>query len=207
MSIGYLKGRVIAEDDGKIIILTEYGVGYEVRYHRLIENADTFEAFIYHHIIENDQTLWGFKTLAEKKLFELLITVNKVGPSKAHPLITQLGIEDIINAISFDQQKTLCSVKGIGKKMAEQIVISLRDKIDHFHLKTSSSQKVSNDEFQLEHENASPPQVDRKIISETIEALESLGYKGQDVSIAVQKKFQSGMNKSEEILKAILKEI
>src|SRR5690554_6556248 len=128
--IGYLKGEVVTNDDKKTIVLTGSGVGYEVNYGRFATPGDKVELYIHHHVSENDESLWGFDTLSEKKMFELLKSVNKVGSSKAYPLVSQIGVPGLVTAITLGQAEVLTQAPGIGKKMSEQIILSLQDKLE-----------------------------------------------------------------------------
>ena len=81
--IGYIQGKVLDADGKKAIVLTNSGIGYEINFGYFLDIDSTTACFIHHHISENDESLWGFQKLEDKKMFELLKTVNKVGSSKA----------------------------------------------------------------------------------------------------------------------------
>jgi Holliday junction DNA helicase RuvA len=201
--IGFLKGKVIYHDPKKIILLTADGVGREINFSYSSIINEEVEVYIHHHITESDQSLWGFKTLDEKKLFETLKSVNKVGSSKAYPIVTQVGIDNTIAAIKFDQPDVLSKAQGIGKKMAEQIILSLKDKIDKVefsgvgqlsHLSEPGSPKISS--------NAS-----NTVISEALQALETLGYTDKSVLKIVRENYTESMSSSEDLLKSVLKQL
>lgn len=205
--IGFIQGDVLDTDGKKALILASTGIGYEINYGYYLQQKSHVRLFIHHHISENDQSLWGFNSLADKKMFELLKTVNKVGSSKAYPLISVVGREAIIQAIMFDRPAVLSQAPGIGKKMAEQIILSLKDKIDNY-----SSQHVSGEaETQKEGSNteAKLPELDfdREIFNDAIMALDSLGYKDITVTKLVQKQLLKGSISSEEVIKNVLREL
>ena len=206
--IGFLQGKVLDTDGKKLILLTDNGVGYEVNYTHFVKAETVMGVFIHHQISENDQSLWGFNSLKDKRMFELLKTVNKVGSSKAYPLISVVGTKAVIEAIMFDQPNVLSAAPGIGKKMAEQIILSLKDKIDKFY----SAATVAKVDGELSIETAELQQTElladnENIYNDVILALDSLGYKDNSISSMVKKHISSGISNSEEIIKTILKEL
>lgn len=200
--IGYLKGSAVYSDEKKAIILTASGVGYEVNYGKFPSLGSDIELFIHHHVSENDESLWGFDSLEEKKMFELLKSVNKVGSSKAYPLV-QLGVKNLISAITFEQTDVLTQAPGIGKKMAEQIVLSLKDKIDKFQV--FKAQDLARPEGVSKV--SSEPAIDSGLFQEALQALESLGYKDKNVVGLLNKKMGPEITTSEELIKLVLREL
>jgi Holliday junction DNA helicase RuvA len=206
--IGYIQGKVLDTDGKKAIVLTESGIGYEINYGYFANKDTEIGLFIHHHITDNDASLWGFKNLGDKKMFEFLKTVNKVGSSKAYPLITNIGIPGIIEAIIFDRPNVLSQAPGIGKKMAEQIILSLRDKVEKFqatHLSAEEDLSLGIDQIKTTDEEK--PAFDVDILNDVLLALDSLGYKDKDMSGLVKKQFEDGLNSSEDIIKQVLKEL
>ena len=127
--IGYISGTVVYSDTQKSIVLTAQGVGYEIHTSTpKVPNRDV-ALFITQIIREQSQDLYGFDSSEEKKFFEMLIDVNGIGPKSAFSLISHLGVEQILSAITFENVDVIKSAPGIGKKSAEQIVLSLKDKI------------------------------------------------------------------------------
>ena len=95
-------------------------------------------------IKETSNEIYGFKSIEEKKIFELLISVKGVGPKSAFSMVTTIGTEDIVQAILMDNKKLLCAAPGIGKKAASQIVLDLSDKISKFsNLIMNKSDKIN----------------------------------------------------------------
>jgi len=130
--IAHVSG-VVAEKFGNSIIVDVHDIGYEVQvakgdYDRsLLGEAVTF--YTYHHIREQAQELFGFSSLAAKKLFELLITVQGVGP-KAALSILSLGESEVVrNAIAAGDSGFIAKASGVGKKIAERVVVDLSDKV------------------------------------------------------------------------------
>ena len=206
--IGYIQGKVLDTDGKKAIVLTESGIGYEINYGYFLDKQSTVGLFIHHHITDSDASLWGFNNLEDKKMFEFLKTVNKVGSSKAYPLITSIGIKGIIEAIMFDHPKVLSQAPGIGKKMAEQIILSLKDKVQKFqatHLSADSDIKVEIS--QVEGQTEAESKLSQPIINEVLMALDTLGYKDTEVMAIIRKQIDAGTDTSAEIIKGVLREL
>lgn len=200
--IGYIHGKVLDTNGKKALILTDSGIGYEINYGYFLEPQITVELFIHHHISENDQSLWGFNTLIDKKMFELLKTVNKVGSSKAYPLISTVGTESVIQAIMLDRPNILSQAPGIGKKMAEQIILSLKDKVESFQTGNNLSKNSQVSSTQMEMN-----EVDKNLFNDALLALESLGYDDSKITKLVQKQVMQGVSTSEAVIKNVLREL
>jgi Holliday junction DNA helicase RuvA len=201
--IGYLKGVVQDFDGKKAIVIVNDTIGYELNYSKHLQVGSEVELYVHHHISDNDQSLWGFEKVIDKKMFELLKTVNKVGSSKAFPLVMNIGVEGIIDAIRFEKTNVLTEAPGIGKKMAEQIILSLKDKVQKF-------QEAQNLSFNLSGTteiSASSVNVEYESMNDVLLALDSLGYKDKQVGTLVRKQFESGLSSTEDIIKNVLREL
>lgn len=129
--IGYLQGKIIDLSMQEAIVLTQSGVGYtvlinEVIYSQIALHENT-EFFIYHHKTENSESLFGFLTSQDKWVFSELIKISWVG-GKVAMLILSLWVDKLIWAIQMADNKTIEGIKWIGKKMAEKIILELKDK-------------------------------------------------------------------------------
>lgn len=130
--IAHVSG-VVAEKFGSSVIVDVHDVGYEVQV-----PAGDFEGallgepvkfYTYHHIREQSQDLYGFSSLAAKKLFELLITVQGVGPKAALSILSLADSENVRNAIANGDSAFVGKASGVGKKIAERVVVDLSDKV------------------------------------------------------------------------------
>ena len=202
--IGYISGTVVFSDTNKSIILTANGIGYEVNTATpMVPNRDV-ALFISHIIRENAQDLYGFETADDKSFFEMLIDVNGIGPKSAFSLISHLGVNQIVSAITLDNSDILKSAPGVGKKSAEQIILSLKDKISKMDLGYSAKVKPIKPGAKSNSVNT----VDAHLVKETLAACQGLGFKDQDVLPMIQRHLQSGQaHKPEELVKLILKEL
>ncbi len=155
------------------VIVDVGGVGYEIKvplndYERATLDQP-IKYYTYHHVREQSQELFGFSSLAGKKLFELLITVQGVGPKAALAILSLGDTETVRNAIANADSKYITQASGIGKKTAERVVVDLSDKVGLPAVvgTTEASQAELN------------------INDEALDALVALGYTLNDASLAL----------------------
>ena len=130
--IAHLNGTV-AEKFNNSIILDVHGVGYELTvtssdFDKLDLN-DEIKFYTYHQIRETSEDLYGFSALIAKKLFELLISVQGIGPKAAMAILSLAGPEEVRNAIANADANFVSKAPGVGKKSAERVIVDLRDKV------------------------------------------------------------------------------
>ncbi|MGE5677488.1 MAG: Holliday junction branch migration protein RuvA [Pseudomonadota bacterium] len=169
----YLNGKVdYISDDYIVVDIT--GVGYRVfTSHNTIKNVKIGEAAkIFTHLIvkEDDLVLYGFSTREELSMFKLLLSVSGVGPKAGASLLNQYKASELAAAIIGRDASKLTKAQGIGKKIAERIILELKDKID------TESAIGGADIFEGSDE-----------ISQVIEALVTLGYNYSVASSAVMR--------------------
>ena len=131
--ITFLEG-ILVEKTPTRVVLNVGGVGYEVfvplsSFDRLGALQETCRLLTYDYIREDQHSLFGFVSAAERKLFVLLMSVSGIGPKLALSALSSLTVRDITGAIAGGDLALLGSVSGIGKKTAERMVVELRDKI------------------------------------------------------------------------------
>lgn len=130
--IAYIRGEVIEKTIGSVVVDVT-GVGYEI----FTTSKDSEAAIIgeerkfytYHSVKENSEELYGFSSLAGKRLFELLITVQGIGPKAALSILSLDSVEAVRNAIATANAAFIAKASGVGKKSAERITVDLRDKV------------------------------------------------------------------------------
>jgi Holliday junction DNA helicase RuvA len=171
------------------------GVGYDLQIslntYSAIANKESGRLFTYLHITENAHTLYGFSDIGEKELFLQLIAVSGVGASTARMMLSGLKPEEIIRSIVNNNTKQLESIKGIGKKTAERIVLELKDKLGR--LQTNAPQSA----YSLNTTE-----------SDALNALIALGIQKNIAETAIKKVLSSGNNSSvENIIKLALKNL
>lgn len=130
--IAHLRGTVSEKFEGTVII-DVHGVGYEVAVAAhdfdALQLDDTAKIYTYHHVREQAEELFGFSSLMAKKLFELLISVQSVGPKAALAVLSLGSAEAVRNAIATSDIAYVQQASGVGKKTAERVVVDLRDKV------------------------------------------------------------------------------
>lgn len=130
--IAHVKG-IVTEKMLTSVIVDVHGIGYEVNvaagdYEHAALN-DEIKFYTYHHIREQSQELFGFSSLAAKKLFELLITVQGVGPKAAMAILSLSDSEIVRNAIANSDSVFVAKASGVGKRIAERVIVDLADKV------------------------------------------------------------------------------
>lgn len=130
--IAHIKGQ-IAEKFNNSVIVDVHGVGYEITLTALdydnVKLGDEIKFYTYHSIRENAEELYGFSSLAAKKLFELLISVQGIGPKAAIAILSLAAPEEVRNAIANADAAFVSKASGVGKKSAERVIVDLRDKV------------------------------------------------------------------------------
>ena len=132
--IAYIRGT-LAEKDPTRVVIEAAGVGYELTiplstFDRLPKTGAEVKLLAFHCVREDDETLFGFATEAEKAMFVKLTSVSGVGPKIAIAILSGSSIGELSLAIASGNAKRISSIKGVGKKTAEKICIELKDKVN-----------------------------------------------------------------------------
>ena len=132
--IAHLRGRLFSKQPGQAIVEAG-GVGYDVvisipTYTALPAEGAEVSLHIHTQVREDLLALFGFLDLREKRLFERLITVSGVGPKLAVTILSGLNPEMTVTAIRGQDHATLTRIPGVGKKLAERLVVELKDKLE-----------------------------------------------------------------------------
>ena len=156
---------IVVEYDKNCIILENNKIGYLIN----VANPYSFKlneekkVYLYNHIKEDENSLYGFKSMEEKDLFLKLINVKGIGPKMAMPIFAGGNIKGVYDAINSDNVTYLTRFPKIGDKVAKQIILDLKGKLT-----------TQTDLFQYDSK-------------ELIEVLESLGYKSGDIKKVISK--------------------
>lgn len=194
--IAFVKGHFAIKTPARVVVDVN-GVGYELNIslntYSAISQKDSGQLFTYLHITENAHSLFGFADLAEKELFLQLISVSGVGASTARMMLSGMKPEEITRAIVQGNTKQLESIKGIGRKSAERLIVELRDKLG----------KQSLEETLLPGFTAS------QIDADAVNALISLGIGRAMAETAVKKVMKAAPENDslEDIIKQALKNL
>jgi Holliday junction DNA helicase RuvA len=219
--IGFLSGEVLFSDGNESIIQTTNGVGYQVFYNKVLVEGTLAAVFIAHIIKEDSETLFGFSSLRAKKLFELLLTVKGIGPKSAYNLISNIGVNEIINAVNLEAKGTLTKVPGLGAKGAAQIVLDLSGKIDRVKMYSESSKVVKGglapvaktsliieETHYIEEEVNASAINHHEILNDTLMACKELGFREDKIIPIAQKILGANLiTKPEQLIHLVLKEL
>ncbi len=130
--IDYIKGR-IAELNPSEMTLETCGIGYKIlislQTFSSLEGRDEATVYIHHYLREDEELFYGFSTKDERELFRLLIGVSGIGAATARMMLSSLSSEEIRNAIIAEDIARIKSIKGIGIKSAQRLILELKDKI------------------------------------------------------------------------------
>ena len=186
--IAYLSGKIL-EKEANLIIVDVGGVGYEViiplsTFYDLGETGEEVSLRIYTHVREDALQLFGFKTVRERELFLLLISVSGIGPKSAVTALSGMSADEIIGAIRQNNLARLNSIPGVGRKTAERLVIELRDKI-------AKLSAVSAEEMKAEGITSTQASGD-DVYDDAISALVNLGYQRNAAEKALKQAMQEG---------------
>jgi Holliday junction DNA helicase RuvA len=129
--IAYLSGDVLLVEEQRLVLQTSGGVGYLVQVPRVLGNAysvgDALNLHIHTSVREDEISLYGFETTAERQLFERLLKASGIGPKLALTTVSVLEPRNLVQAILREDVNTLSQVPGIGKKTAARLCLELKD--------------------------------------------------------------------------------
>jgi holliday junction DNA helicase RuvA len=168
--ISHIFGKAV-EKFGSSVIVDVHGIGYEVQVpigdYDSVQLDEEVKFHTYHYIREQSQELFGFSSLLSKKLFELLITVQGVGPKAALSIMSLGDSESVRSGIAAGDSSFLAKASGVGKKTAERVVVDLSDKVGY----AANTKPGIRADF---------------VNDEALEALIALGYNLNDAAKALE---------------------
>lgn len=174
--IATLSGSV-SEKLADVVVLDVQGVGYGLYVtaedHGKLTTGEQTKVYIYEHIREQSHDLFGFLSKDTQSLFEQLLEVNGVGPKMALNMLSIGSATDVRQAIASGDVKFIQQANGVGKRVAERVVVDLKDKVGLVGVDLESTGLLKSDEKLMK--------------DEAVEALVSLGYTTADAATALQK--------------------
>jgi Holliday junction DNA helicase RuvA len=189
--IATLTGKV-AEKIGDIVVIDVAGVGYGVLVTTedfgLLTTGNTVKVYVYEHIRENSHDLFGFVNLDTRQLFQQLLDVNGVGPKMALSVLSVGSANEVRRAIASGDLKFIQQASGVGKRVAERIVVDLKDKVGLAGVDLSTTGLLQSDTMLRS--------------DEAVEALVTLGYSPQDAAAALAR-IPAGLPTEERIKQAL----
>lgn len=194
--IAQLKGE-LARTEADYVVIDVNGVGYKVHLPlsimaQLPPVGNPTQLLIHTAVKEDSITLYGFIDDSEQKLFELLLTVNGVGPKSALNILSVIPVEQIVGAVSSDDHRLLSRVPGVGTKTAQRIVLDLKEKVQGWEIASRGVGLVE------------PGQ---RAAQDAVEGLIGLGYKRDDARAAIEEALKNVQDKQDAggIVRAALK--
>lgn len=191
--IGYIKGKILSLDGETALIETASGIGFEVMISGsafgVLSGKKEGELYTYLQVSENGTALFGFSSPEEKEMFLKLISVSGVGPKMGITVLSGMTVNDVAAAIATNDVKRLSSVKGLGKKTAERIILELREKVAQ--LAKSEGVTVSDAVRSVGDEDA-------------VVALMTLGFTRSESEKAISRAKSRGATEIEDIIRIAL---
>nr|WP_294933892.1 Holliday junction branch migration protein RuvA [uncultured Flavobacterium sp.] len=192
--IAHIQGKLVEKTPTEVVIDCN-GVGYHINISlhtfSLLPDSENLKLFTFLQIKEDAHTLFGFVEKAERELFKLLLSVSGVGASTARTMLSSIAPQQVIQAIASGDVGTVQSIKGIGAKTAQRIILDLKDKV----LKIYNLDEVS---FSQSNTNK----------DEALSALEVLGFARKSAEKVVDKIVKENTDASvETIIKLALKNL
>ena len=194
----HIEGTV-TELEPNLVVLDCSGVGYALNATMntvsYIHMGDKVKLYVAEAIGENNFDLYGFYTKGEKRCFELLVSVSGIGPKAALSILSYSTPETLALAIMNDDVKALTVAPGVGKKIAQRVILELKDKMS----KETAGQEIRPPA-------AVPVTGQSDTMGDAMAALAVLGYSSAEIAPALKKIDVTGMS-AEEIIKAVLKQM
>ena len=200
--IHFIKGQLdtVAEQQ---IVVENRGIGYEILVpasviQKLPRIGNEVKIYTYMHVREDAMQLYGFMTKDEREMFQLLITVNGIGPKGALGILSIMDTDALRFAILSDDAKSISKAPGIGEKTASKLILELKDKVDFEEavdtMLTQGEQNAADGAGDVGYR-----------ANDAIQALVALGYSSTEAVKAVKKVTLTEEMTTEDILKASLK--
>lgn len=191
----YIKGELEEKSNG-FIVIENNGIGYKIfmsntAIGRLGELHSEVKVYTYYQVREDNISLYGFNTKEELRMFELLISVSGVGSKSAINMLSNIEASSFAVAVVSNDIKKISSIKGIGNKTAQRLVLELKDKL-------KAEQELTKMEEAKEVES------EEEISSDAVDALQILGYTRKDIEVVLKKLDTTNLS-TEEIIKQALK--
>jgi len=163
------------------ITLDAHGIGYRVfvpltTFYELPETGQSITLHIHTHVKEDAINLFGFYTLEERNMFQVMISVSGIGPRLAMNILSGINVGDLVDAITGGNLRRLLNIPGVGRKMAERLVLELKDKV----LKLDRGQTAPRD-------RAVPRSPEEAVKEDALSALINLGYKNATARDVIEK--------------------
>ena len=190
---------IVTELEPNLVVLDCGGLGYALNATMntvsCLHMGDKAKLYVAEAIGENNFDLYGFFTKGEKRCYEMLVSVSGIGPKAALSILSANTPEGLALAIMNEDVKALTVAPGVGKKIAQRVILELKDKM---------SKETGGQEIRLPV--AGPSAAQDGTMNDAMAALAVLGYSSAEIAPALKKIDVTGMS-AEEIIKAVLKQM
>lgn len=194
--IGYIKGTIeeILEDS---LLLDHQGIGYQIKVPQgmlsSLSIGTEHKIFTYMYVREDQLALFGFESRQQLHLFELLISVNSIGPKAALAILSELSVSALMLAIVSQDSKAIARAQGVGPKSAQKVILELKDKV------------AAEDILYQEVADTTGLTLDNSELEDARQALMGLGFDASTVAHALSKVEDAANLDSGQIMKLALK--
>lgn len=190
----YISGKLILVGAG-VAVIDNNGIGYEMTVSdktagRLQGSDGNVRLYTYFHVKEDAHELYGFHSIEEKRIFEMLIGISGVGPKAAISILSTLSPGDFTMAVISEDAKSISAAQGIGVRTAQKIILELKD-------------KLSRDDFVATPQKASKMPTKTTAVQDALMSLEALGYSKSEAMRAMSFEGSDKLSTEELIRKAL----
>jgi len=176
--IAWLSGTILEIEEERMIVVVQ-DLGYELTCTRaaVVDKSpgDHVELFVYPHTTEHSTEWFGFHSTLEKAIFGKLISVQGVGPKVAMSILSTFGMKECVRLITSGQDKALTSATGVGKKIAQRLVMELRETLLPYREQFTHSMEIVLP--------AGARAVDVSMLDRALSGLRNMGYRPQELSV------------------------
>ena len=192
----YLKGKLESLSPAEAVVECA-GIGFciliSLQTYEALKGKEEVKVYVYHYLRDEDEQFYGFATKDERELFKLLISVSGIGVGSARMMLSSLDNEELRNAIISENVHKIKSIKGIGLKTAQRLILELKDKI----IKGGGTEELSTDAI-----------TNKATVEEATTALILLGFTRSSVNKVVPEIVKAQPDsKVEDIIKAALQKL
>ncbi|HXG51641.1 MAG TPA: Holliday junction branch migration protein RuvA [candidate division Zixibacteria bacterium] len=192
--IAQINGTLAHKIPGEVIVDVG-GVGYQIFiplnvFYGLPEVGATVRFYVHTHLREDALQLFGFQEPVEKQVFLMLNEVAGIGPRLAINILSGIPADELVRAVREGDQLRLLSIPGVGKKLAERMIVELRDRFATFLAESPAAGQAASGS---------------RLAQDAVSALVNLGYKKSEVEKNVREAIDSGRQTLEDVIKEVLR--
>jgi len=198
--IDYLEG-ILKEKRPTSCLIEINGIGYKVNiplstFEKIGKPGSTVKVITSLYIRENLWEIYGFATLKERELFNLLNSISGIGPRLALAILSSLSLEDVVRIVSDEDITGLTFIPGVGRKIAQRLIFELRERVKNIYSLVEEKEGIKK-----------PEEIKSTLRKDAVQALVSLGYKNIAAQRAVESLKHQSIDNLERLIREALKKI